>query len=307
MAIEHTLLDMDTLPSLALQYLGDATRWKEIADYNRLEYPYLIQDKEALKGYFGSGYITLVRANYQSGTTIKQGWQFKTKANAATGNIIKTFEVIEDTLIPAGSPIGYIPLRCTVPGSFGNVVPYMIVEVGDNTAKLSGISFLAIYNEQAFTGGKDLSLRATGDVIYIPTDASEVIPEDITKMIDRVGGTDLVLDAEGNIVFAPGGDLASVVGVDNIAQAITSRIMTEVGDLTLHPEYGTEMQELIGSPNLLSREKLMEVAVLRALSQEDRVSDTTINTLTLEGTSVFIDISYKISVSDTPQNLSLSF
>ena len=46
MIIEHVLTDIDSLQSLALTYYGDAARGGEIADYNKLSYPYILQNKE---------------------------------------------------------------------------------------------------------------------------------------------------------------------------------------------------------------------------------------------------------------------
>ena len=305
MAVEHTLLDMDTLSTLALAYLGDATRWKEIADYNKLSYPYILQTRDDLNAFFGSGYVTVVRANTQADVTIKKGWQFKTKPNSVTGGVAKVFLVIEDTYIPAGISVAYVPLRATVAGSFGNVVEYTIVDAGDNTVQSSGIQFTAIYNEFKFTGGQDINVRVTGDTIFIPADSSEVIPEDVSKILELIGGSDLVLDINGDLMLNDNGDLASVSGAENIENAVVSRIMTELGEFSLHPDYGTEVEMLIGSPYTANREKLIEVGLIRALNQEDRITAPAINSLSVLGTSIYLNITYKLAVNGTAVNLQL--
>jgi len=305
MIVEHRLTDIDSIQSLALRYLKDATRWGEIVDYNRLRYPYILRDKESLKSFFGSGYITITRINYQTAVTIKKGWTFKTKSGLMTGSTVRVFEVVEDTIVPAGVPQANIPMRCTVPGNFGNVMSYMITEVGDNTAQFSGIQFLEIYNEFKFSGGRTLDVKVTGDIIYIPTEYVGVAPEDVEKTLELIGGEDLLLDDLGNLVIEEGGDLASVHGSDNINHAVTARLKTELGDLIQHPGYGTPYQELIGKPNLANRTKLMEIAVYRSLAQESRITDISIDHLAIDGTSVRLSISYKPAVGGTPGNLSL--
>jgi len=305
MIVEHILTDIDSLQSLALTYLGDATRGGEIADYNKLNYPYILQDREELNDYFGSGYIAIVRSNSQTSTLIKKGWTFKTKSSLFTGNTTRVFGVIEDTLVPAGEQTYEIPLRCTVPGNFGNVMAGTVTEVGDDTLQLSDIQFLSITNELNFSGGKPIDVRVTGDTLYIPTDYSEVAPENIEKILDLIGGEDLVLDDYGNLVIEDGGDLASVHGSDNIRYAVISRLQTELGDLLHHPEYGTDFQELIGSPNIANREKLMEIAIYRSLVQESRITNVSVDNMTIDGTTINLNISYNVAINGMPDQITL--
>ena len=306
MILEHVLTDFDSLQSLALKYLGDASRGREIADYNKLNYPYVLQDKHDLEGFFGSGYVTVTRANYQTSALIKEGWTFKTKSGPLTRNTIRIFEVSEDTNIPAGVQSYKIPLRCTVPGSFGNVIGYTITEVGENTKQLSNIQFLSVYNEQQFSGGRPLNVAIVGSTLYIPTESNTTAPDDAVKMLALIGGEDLVLDDSGNLVIEDGGDLASAYGMDNIRYAIASRLKSELGDLLYHPEYGTPFQDLIGRPNLSNRENLMKIAVYRSLAQESRISEVSISSLVVDGTSVLLDIAYKIAISGVPDNMSIA-
>lgn len=305
MAIAHVLTDIDSLQSLAVHYLGDASSWQAIADYNRLEYPYLLKDKSALKDLYSKGYITIVRANFNADLVIRKGWTFKTKPSIFTGGMVKTYEVVQDTLIPAGVSTGFVPLRATAPGSFGNAMEYMITEPGEELLA-NNVQLLSIYNEANFTGGTDLRVKVTGDTIYIPTDATDTAPEDVGKMLEMIGGEDLVLDAEGELVFQAGGDLASVSGVDNIKQAVIARLTTEVGELLAHPTYGTEIPDLIGMATPYNLNKLAEINVIRALNEEDRITNPTVNKIAVEGSSAFLDVSYDVAVTDTKQNLKLT-
>jgi len=86
-------------------------------------------------------------------------------------------------------------------------------------------------------------------------------------------GTDLRLDADGDIVFNYQDDLASISDTDNLAQAIIDHLQTGIGELTLHSLYGCRLPLLIGSSstqNLLTR---IEQAVMNALYQEPRIQE----------------------------------
>lgn len=307
MVIEHKLIDLDTMDSLALKYLGDATRWKEIADYNRLDYPYVVSSAEDLYQFYAFGFVTTVRANYQNDAVIAAGWKFQTKNNFISGNTVKTFEVTEDTLVPAGQQTAYVPVRCTAPGNFGNVLPGAISALEPYTAEICNMQFTSISNEQPIQGGRNVNVKVVGESIYIPDGTSEVVsPKSFISMLDTISGEDLILTSEGSLVLEPGGDLASVSGLENIKNAVSNRLMTELGELSLHPTYGTELESIVGSPNLANREKLIKIAVLRALSQEDRIKEPDINIVATEGTSVYLDIVYKLAIGNTPYRMTIT-
>lgn len=305
MPLEHVLTDVDSLPLLALKYLGDASRASEIADYNNLSYPYLVQDRAYLWNYFGSGYITAIRSSVENPLVLKKGWTFKTKPSLVTGGVVKTFKIIEDMVVPAGVQTCYIPLRCTLLGSFGNVTENTITEVGEDTALLSGAQFLSIRNEAKFTGGRFLDVLPTGSTIYIPTDSSEVVSENMDRVLELIGGEDLILDPNGNLVFEVGGDLASASGADNIRYAVADRLKAGLGSILQHSEYGTDYEELIGSPNLANRERLIEIAIYQSLAQEDRITEVSVNSLTVSGTTISLYITYKVAISGMLDELKL--
>jgi phage baseplate assembly protein W len=69
-------------------------------------------------------------------------------------------------------------------------------------------------------------------------------------------------------------DYETVDGKDNLAQAIVMRLLTPRGELTElgHPEYGSRLHELLGSPNSETRRGLAKLFVLEALAQEPRIA-----------------------------------
>lgn len=69
-------------------------------------------------------------------------------------------------------------------------------------------------------------------------------------------------------------DYTTLDGRDNLAQAIVMRLLTPRGELTElgHPEYGSRLHELLGTPNTETRRGLAKLFVLEALAQEPRIA-----------------------------------
>jgi phage baseplate assembly protein W len=69
-------------------------------------------------------------------------------------------------------------------------------------------------------------------------------------------------------------DYATLDGRDNLAQAIVMRLLTPRGELAElgHPEYGSRLNELLGTPNTETRRGLAKLFVLEALAQEPRIA-----------------------------------
>ena len=70
-------------------------------------------------------------------------------------------------------------------------------------------------------------------------------------------------------------DFSIVSGNDNLAQAITIRLLTPRGELTAlaHPDYGSRLHELIGQPNTDNTRNLVRLYIIEALQQEVRIAE----------------------------------
>ncbi len=91
-------------------------------------------------------------------------------------------------------------------------------------------------------------------------------------------GVDLKLrfDREGaDLALSGSGDVETISGVENLAQAIVCRIKTVLGELAElgHPDYGSRIYEFMGMPNNERTRRLIRGAVLECLGGEDRVSE----------------------------------
>lgn len=65
--------------------------------------------------------------------------------------------------------------------------------------------------------------------------------------MDDPYGVDLAVDATFDLRATPAGDLAIVAGPDNCAQALFLRLSTPHGQLSLHPDYGSNVPDQVGA------------------------------------------------------------
>jgi phage baseplate assembly protein W len=70
-----------------------------------------------------------------------------------------------------------------------------------------------------------------------------------------------------------GNDFGVISGKDNLGQAVLLRLLTPRGELAAlgHPEYGSRLHELVGSPNTAYTRNLVKLYILECLQQEPRV------------------------------------
>jgi phage baseplate assembly protein W len=88
----------------------------------------------------------------------------------------------------------------------------------------------------------------------------------------------LVSDREEvDLVASTGGDLQTVSGRANLAQAIMNRLFTRKGELTKlgHPNYGSRLHQLIGELNNARARGLAEIYIRESLAQEPRIEEIT--------------------------------
>lgn len=66
-------------------------------------------------------------------------------------------------------------------------------------------------------------------------------------------------------------------GKENLAQAITMRLLTPKGEMASlgHPEYGSRLHELIGQANTATKYSLAKLYILESLGAESRIEKIT--------------------------------
>ena len=106
-------------------------------------------------------------------------------------------------------------------------------------------------------------------------------------------------------------DIASFSGRENLAQALTLRLLTPKGSLKSlgHAAYGSRLHELVGRLKNDSNRNLCRLFVLQAVAQEPRVEDKAV-TFSFDikretPSSFYFDLAVKPINSDEPLAISL--
>ena len=81
-------------------------------------------------------------------------------------------------------------------------------------------------------------------------------------------------------------DLGRVSGRQNLEQAIILRLLTPRGELAAlgHPEYGSRLHELVGTPNTEATRNRMRLFILESLQQERRIAEVVEASVTIGST-----------------------
>lgn len=146
---------------------------------------------------------------------------------------------------------------------------------------------LTTNNETAFTNGIELNVKKTGDTILIPLteELSRELAEELVGRFSTISEDLLLMD--GDLVEDPHGDTASVRGVNNIALSLKLRLETERGELTHHPNYGSNLHTLVGKTEPFIR-KLIEIDVIDTILQDHNLKEVEITELSVQGDTVNI-------------------
>lgn len=300
MPVRYQIKDTDTVEYLALTYLGDATRWRDIVDYNNLVYPYISPDSTDKMNVYASGYLHVTRDVATQPITIESGWTVKTKTNIMS-SVVKTYTVVNDVFMDVGVTDVYLYIRSIVPGIQGNTPQDNITELGDEFNQNS--IDVTITNESAIINGVEGFIRTTGEYVFIPDDEDVVALQDSGSIFDYnemnyFYGTDLAMELDDLTVDEHAGDLATVSYINNIVQSINRRFTTEKGDVLSDFTFGNGIIDIIGDNSLPldARKSLIQVEIIEALNFEDRVSDPVINSITIvpEEFACYVDISMTV-------------
>lgn len=203
-----------TLERLALQYLGNANRWHEIATLNNLRAPYI--DEE--------GFSLPLKTNGNK--------EVLKIANADNLYVNQTIYVISNN--QKKKKLRIVEIKKIAPNVF---YIYTNSDIDLSVYRIDQKASL-----QAFLPNTVNSQK----VIYIPDDRqpSSGPTAGIVKGIDnfdpllQISGIDLLLDNKGDLVITNEGDFKYAYGMQNIVQRIKLALSTPQGTLLQHPAYG---------------------------------------------------------------------
>jgi phage baseplate assembly protein W len=118
----------------------------------------------------------------------------------------------------------------------------------------------------------------TGARLSVPSSA-DFVPASIDP--EAVFGSDLRL-TRGELT-ATNGNLDLVSGAANLTQAIRHVLVTDIGELVAHPQYGCGARLLIGRRGSPATLMLADGLVQRAVNADARIDSVTSSTTTIDG------------------------
>jgi len=86
-------------------------------------------------------------------------------------------------------------------------------------------------------------------------------------------GRDLFISADDDLIIDTKDDLAQIRYGANLIQSLVNRLRTQIGELELHPNYGSRLPEIIGTNATTSTLSLIQLHVRESLLQEPRVDE----------------------------------
>lgn len=208
-----------SLESLALRYLGDANRWHEIAALNGLQTPFIDEvgfNADLLVN--GDGNQIVVSNTYSEKLFIGQPvW--------IGSNVVSRSKRQIRGITPIGSSL-YILLS-----GDANLDNY-------RTADLASIHAYLPYT----VNSQQLIYIPSQDAVEGDDFRTDKIPSvDETDKLLRIGGLDLLLTSDSDLVVTPTGDGGWSYGMTNIVQWLKIGMSTPRGALVQHPNFGIDI------------------------------------------------------------------
>ena len=233
----------DSIERVALALTGDQANWRTLAQWNSLDFPYIVSDLTPYLPVAASGTVT-VTGPTSSSWTVPQGFLFA-QPPLPNGGYQVQYKATVAMQGGSGTASVSVPVVCTQAGQVGNCGPSMVTVIVS-----SGLpSSAAATNAAPFTNGAAPNVLGPGGTLLIPASLSKPgpAPQAQTGWLTLLGGTSLRLATDGDLVVGPDGSLSLVSGGDNLLQNWAMRVLTQRGDFPLHPGFGTELDALMAS------------------------------------------------------------
>lgn len=127
-------------------------------------------------------------------------------------------------------------------------------------------------------------VKTIGDTILIPAEVEHDVPVDEIKddIYALAFGSDLLLTTDktnlsfnhgGELVTDIYGDLQTVSGIKCLYQDLVHRLITDVGTLPYHPDYGSRFMQIVGNKKDSTWKQKAVIEVARTFRSDPRVVD----------------------------------
>jgi len=239
----------DDLESLATRYLGDPSRWLDIALANGLQPPYIDE--------VGQTIPLLSNAS---------GNQINIAATDAQGNDNSTKFSVNQTIFltctaaPFPNQVKIVNI-VQVPSS-GNLV----ITVSNDSLSLyttANQASVLVYTTDTINSQQFILIPS---VTPLPNQRQDTVPWFLAQapQDEKQMGIDLLLSSNDDLVFTSNHDLALSYALQNAVQAMRLKVVTELGELRYHQGFG--LVSVIGNKN--NNLALVKGLIISSLTQQ---------------------------------------
>jgi len=262
----YIIKEGDTLENIWQQhpYLSS---WKVLAEFNHLEYPYLVSpDTDTEEP--ASGYVIFSTPQVATEDIIIP---IGTLVGCTLDSHIYRYITQEEGKITAGQiSSNPVLIAATETGKEYNLPASTINTIFNN-------SNLTVTNPSSISGGYKLQVKKYGETLYIPIEGSPEVRETPVNFVNAYGidiyAGDNLSTEFGMLKKSTNHDLLLVAGLDNLKQALVRRVTTAQGSLLGHPEYGSQFYQYIGKAISYQIPELLKIETARCLKGDPRVKD----------------------------------
>lgn len=262
-----------SMESLAVQYLGSADRWIEIAALNGLRAPYIDED-----GFFvsltGSGSQNTAIISDPSNLYVGQIVEIQSNTQQPFSVKIRSIEEIseEDTLLTFEDDVDLSDFKVADEAKIHAYLPNTV-----NSSRL-----IAIPSQTS-----------------VPDNARVKIGPDVTDLngIAHIAKTDFLIRSDGDIVITSGGDIMLANGLTNMIQAAKMKLLTKVGSMIQHPNFGNPVQPGASAADINAAEVLSQLN--RLFAQDSRFSGVLAGKVQLNGPALTVDLLLGVAGSNS--------
>jgi len=265
----YVIKEGDTLESIWQQH-AYLSSWKVLAEFNHLEYPYIVSDNTDIEEP-ASGYVVFAyKSSSENDIAIPSG----TLVGCTLDAHIYQYIIQEATFITYDQQISTPTfITSTGTGKEYNLPTGTINTIFDTTLN----SLLTVTNPLPISGGFKLRVKRYGETIYIPTEGSNETRDTPINFINVYGidiyAGDNLSGEYGLLRKNSTRDLLLIAGLDNLKQALIRRVTTPEGSLLGHPEYGSRFHQYIGKAISYQIPELLKVETSRCLKGDTRVKE----------------------------------
>lgn len=289
----------ESLESLATRYLGDPSKWIDIAIANGLKPPYIdeVGQRISLLSNGSGSQINLAAADINGFLNID-----KLYINQPIF-LQSDIEVITDQRTILN--IKQVPIS-------GEIILELDGDNNMNLYKTADNAYIRVFAPNTVNSSFHVLIPSTDP---LPDDRQDEVPWFLVKSAEdeKRAKIDLSLDSNGDLIFGSNGDIRLSYGLENAVQAIKLKIITELGSLRYHPTFG--LINVLGNRN--SDVEALKNMIIQSITDQvqvdsrfDRIEtmlvDYLVNNGTNQGVGAFL-ISMTVRLAGGSQVIPISF